>query len=498
MKKVLFIIWSYSLGGGAEALLTTIVNHLNQRKYQVGIVEFYHSTIRKEAVNPNIKIYKPITFEGDRDYQKKLYYAYREPAKMAERYIPLDYDLYVSFNYQVPSFLLPEETRNIAWIHTSVYDLAIRGMEDYRCLQSKAFDKVAKIVSISDITTNSLQTLFPEHAHKIVEIYNAINIGEVREKANATTEIRLRHPAIIYVGRLDENKNPLRMVEIFNKIYSVENSAHLYFLGKGKLEAQVQEKADEYGLQNQVHFMGYLENPFPVIKQADISCITSKSEGFPMRLLESVALNVPFISTEIGGAAILSNYGECGRIYVTDEEAVKHVFQLLNMPKDLTAEKCEKSIRRFDLDVYISKIEHLFDEVLEEDITFRSKVVKELGNATEDEEPLEERNYYYRFPDNLIPKGEKVILYGAGDIGTNYYNYVKETGCCRIVAWVDAAAAQYRKLGKNVRDIEDIFNLEYDVILIAVMSESVSQSICTDLCKRGVPKEKVIWTRPMF
>ena len=74
MKKILFIIWSYSLGGGAESALTTIVNHLNPQKYQIGIMEVYHSTVKKEPVNPNIKIYAPITFEGDKDYRKKMYY----------------------------------------------------------------------------------------------------------------------------------------------------------------------------------------------------------------------------------------------------------------------------------------------------------------------------------------------------------------------------------------------------------------------------------------
>lgn len=498
MKKVLFIIWSYSLGGGAEALLTAIVNNLNPQKYQIGIVEFYHSETKKEPINSNIKLYEPITVEGDGDYQKKMYYVYHEPDRMIRKYIPADYDLYVSFNYQIPSFLLPEGARSIAWIHTSVYDLAQRGMEDYKWLQSKAFERAAKIVSISDITTNSLQVLFPEHAHKIVEIYNAINIREVREKAKGATEIELRHPAIIYVGRLDENKNPLRMVDIFHKISMENGLAHLYFLGRGELESQVQTRVNEYGLQERVHILGYFENPFPIIKQADISCVTSKSEGFPMRLLESVALNVPFISTEIGGARILANDGRCGRIYATDNEAVKYALELLNTPKRLLKEECEQFISRFGLDTYISKIEQLFDEVLEKEIAFEDNKFSTMWNDAEDETGLEDRIYYYHFPDGIVPKSSKVILYGAGDIGTNYYHYVKETDCCRIVAWVDAAAEKHRELGKSVDEIDVISDLEYDVVLIAVMHETIAQSIRMNLCKMGIPDHKIVWVKPIF
>ena len=100
MKKILFVIWSYSLGGGAEALLTTIVNRLDPHKYQIGILEFYHSSTKKEPVDSHIKIYDPVTFAGDRDYQKKMYYTYHEPDQMIRNYVPAGYDLYISFNYQ--------------------------------------------------------------------------------------------------------------------------------------------------------------------------------------------------------------------------------------------------------------------------------------------------------------------------------------------------------------------------------------------------------------
>lgn len=495
MKKILFIIWSHSLGGGAEALLTTIVNHLNPEKYQIGIIEFYHSTIKKEPVNSNVKIYEPITFEGDKEYQKKLYYVHREPDRMIRKYIPAGYDLYVSFNYQIPSFLLPEGGRNIAWVHGAVFDLAEEEMEEYKWLQRKAFEKAQKIISISDITTKSIQELFPEHTDKLIEIYNAIDIKKVRDRADSITEIELEHPAIICVGRLDDNKNPLRMLDIFRAVFEKNSSLHLYFLGKGELESQVQEKTNEYRLGERVHFLGYIENPFPIIKQADICCMASKSEGFPISLLECVALGVPFISTEVGGARILTNGERCGKIYTTDEEAAILIKELLDKPRVFLEEECEKSISSFGLDAYISKVEKVFDEVLEEDIELKCELMR---NCKENVAELEERKYYYRFSENLIPEGYKIVLYGAGDIGTNYYHYIKEKGVYQLVAWVDEAAEKYRSHGKTVEDIETIFRTEYDLIIIAVMEKKLSQIIRNGLCKKGISEDKIVWTRPIF
>lgn len=495
MKKILFIIWSYSLGGGAEALLTMIVNNLNPQKYQIGIIEFYHCAIKNEPVNSNIRIHEPITFEGDVDYQKKLYYVHREPNRMIRKYIPMGYDLYVSFNYQIPSFLLPEGTRNIAWIHGAVFDLAEKGIESYRYLQKKAFEKTDKIISISDITTKSIQALFPEHIDKLIEIYNAVNIRQVREKSDKYTDVKIEQPAIIWMGRLDDNKDPLRMLDIFQMISRENNSIHLYFIGKGKLESKILKKAKEYGLQEHVHLLGYVENPFPIIKQADICCMTSKSEGFPMSLLECVVLGIPFVSTEVGGARILANEESCGRVYVKDTEAVKDILELLNSSKNVVKEECEKSISRFNLDTYISKIEALFDSVLKKEVELEKVTA---WNNEEDAGELEDRCYYYRFPEGLFPNGSKVILYGAGDIGTNYYNYIKDTSLCHLVAWVDASAEKYRGIGKDVKDVEDISGLEYDIILIAVMHEKISRSIRTELCKRGIPDEKILWAKPIF
>lgn len=495
MMKILFIIWSYSLGGGAEALLTTIVNHLDPRKYQIGILEFYHSSIKSEPVNSHIKVYDPITFEGDREYHKKMYYTYHEPDKMIRNYVPEGYDIYVSFNYQVPSFLLPEGERNIAWIHGVVYDLAEAGMERYRYLQDKAFNKAARIVSISDMTARSIQTLFPGHLDKLVKIYNALDIRQVREKADSDTNITLEKKSIVCVGRLDDNKDPMRMLDIFFILSQKEYCLHLYFLGKGELESQILLKANKYGLQQRVHILGYIDNPFPVIKQADVCCMVSRSEGFGMVLLESIALGVPFVSTDVGGAAMIANGERCGRIFETDEQAAECISELLNTPKDVIGRECEESIRRFNLDMYISRIEELFDEVLNIKANPYRKTIRDKIQSKEE---LIDRNYYYRFPENQIPAGSKIALYGAGDIGTNYYNYINETGLYEVVVWVDAAAVKYKSVGKNVQDIDMIFRVEYDVVLIAVMAKKVAQEIRRNLCQRGIPESKVLWVKPIF
>lgn len=364
-NKILFIISSFSKGGGAESLLTTIVNNLNHDKYEIGIMEIVHDDIKVEPINENIKLYPYYVRADDLEYNSKMYYVYHAWDRVIEKYIPNDYDLYVSFNYLKPSFLLPEGKKCIAWIHSDVYNLAREDKKEERLLQSKAFDKTDVVVSISDITTRSLKTLFPEHKQKLREIYNGIDIELIKKKAEEPTEIKLEHPAVLSIGRLEERKNPLRLLDIFEQVYQEVSGVHLYYLGYGDLEESVRKAAKDKGLSQQVHMLGYYDNPFPIIKQCDVVGMFSVSEGFPMALLEGVALNKPFVSSDIGGSRVLANNQQCGRTVETNQDAVIAMLELLQIDKTRMARECQKSIKRFELIKYIAQIEKLFDDILE-------------------------------------------------------------------------------------------------------------------------------------
>ncbi len=364
MKRIFFIINSFSCGGGAEALLTTIVNNLDPDRYEIGIMEIIHSAVKAEPTNPNIKIYPYYVEIDDPDRKAKMYYVYHDWDRVIADYIPQNYDLYVSFNYLKPSFLLPPGKKTIAWIHGDVYNLAQEKMKEERELQNEAFYKANRIVAISDITTQSIEDLFPEHKDKIRVIYNGIDIDLVRAKAKEPAAVNLEHPALLSVGRLDKNKNPLRMLEIFSQVRRENPAVHLYYLGYGDLEAEVAKAAEEKGIAEYVHLLGYYDNPFPIIAQCDVMGMFSISEGFPMAILEGVALNKPFVSSIVGGSRILANGQRCGRTVETDEEAVNAILDFLYMDKSIIKRECNESIQKYALADYIRRIEELFEEVI--------------------------------------------------------------------------------------------------------------------------------------
>lgn len=365
MKRVFFIIYSFSAGGGAEALLTTIVNNLNPDKYEIGIMEIVHYGVKREPINENIKIYPYYVRFEDPERKAKMYYVFHEWEKIIEEYVPKDYDLYVSFNYLRSSFLLPPDKKTIAWIHGGMQTFAQEDKQEERALQDKAFYKADRIVAISDLTAEYIRELFPAHSEKIRIIYNGIDIAKIQEKSKEYTSVKLEHPALLAVGRLDENKNPLGLLEIFTQVHNENPATHLYYLGYGILEEAVIKVAEEKGISGYVHLLGYCDNPFPIISQCDIICMFSISEGFPMVLLEGVALDKPFVSSVIGGARTLANGQACGKVVETNEDAVQSILKLIHADQSEIERECRKSIKRFELKPYIQRIEELFDEVID-------------------------------------------------------------------------------------------------------------------------------------
>lgn len=365
-KRILFIIMCYTMGGGAESLLTTIVNHLNPEKYDISIIEIVHADVKVEPTNPNIHILPYIMRADDPERKHKMYYVYHEPEKVFSKFVKEEYDLYVSFNYMRPILLLPPGKKCISWMHGDIYNLAAADKKEDLQLEDAALDNVQHIVVISDITKQSLIDMHPRHVEKLVEINNGIDIERVRHMAQASTNIELKHPSLLFLGRLDKNKNPVRVVDVLARVqesYGIPLQA--YFVGMDYLDGAMQERAATLGLTDYVHCCGYQENPFPLVKQCDIGILLSKSEGFPMCLLEMQALGKPVVSTVIGGSRILIQNPYCGAVIETDEQAAEEIVRLLETDCKKIEDACAASIQRFALDKYIAKIETLFDETME-------------------------------------------------------------------------------------------------------------------------------------
>jgi glycosyltransferase involved in cell wall biosynthesis len=110
---------------------------------------------------------------------------------------------------------------------------------------------------------------------------------------------------IINVGRLESVKNVSLLIESF--AYAVENfdfDYSLVIVGSGNLLENLQSLSKQLNIEDIVHFTGILPNPYPWIKHAELFAFTSKNEGLPNVLLESLSCNTNIISTKGRGGTL--------------------------------------------------------------------------------------------------------------------------------------------------------------------------------------------------
>ncbi|MDR1960830.1 MAG: glycosyltransferase [Gracilibacteraceae bacterium] len=97
----------------------------------------------------------------------------------------------------------------------------------------------------------------------------------------------------------------------------------------------------------------------------------------------------------------------------------------------------------------------------------------------------------FPFPEDIVPAGARIVLYGAGEVGRNYFRQLIKSLHCRVVLWADKA---FEELGGNVSSPHLIQSARYDYVVIAVESEEIAGQIKADLIGRlGVEEKKIVY-----
>lgn len=96
------------------------------------------------------------------------------------------------------------------------------------------------------------------------------------------------------------------------------------------------------------------------------------------------------------------------------------------------------------------------------------------------------------FPFCKIPPKSNLILYGAGKMGADYEKQIQESQYCNLILWVDKKYREYQKKNVDVRNPEEINNVFFDIILIAIKEEKARNEVKHYLNTMGVKSEQII------
>jgi L-malate glycosyltransferase len=161
--------------------------------------------------------------------------------------------------------------------------------------------------------------------NKITTIVNGIKFDVEPSKHYNRIDFNLKDNdlVVIMVARLEKVKDHTTALEALKKVIPHNPSIKLVLVGEGTEKQEIDSLVNRLGLEDHVLLLGHREDVTELFSLADLSLLTSKSESFPLVLLEAARAGVPAITTNVGGVSKMIPSEEFGWVAeVKDAEQI--------------------------------------------------------------------------------------------------------------------------------------------------------------------------------
>ena len=308
----------HSFGGGAEKVALLLARELVLRGWAVSIACLRKSSELARHVPAGVRLFMP----ESPGHLASLRFLGRLRTIVRQSSVVIGtLELQSLF---VAALLAPG--RSIGWLHKDLAGyLATKPqffVRLYRALMTFAVRRSQCIVCVSDGIVASSRALWPGYAQRFVRIYNPLDTGEIerlslKEMRQDVANFFAKHKKVVLaVGRLEEQKNFVLLLEAFAILQREMPDAALCIAGEGSQRRMLEERARALGVEI---CMPGLVNPYPLMRKATVLALTSRYEGFSLVLAEGLALGLPIVAVDCpsGPAEVLEN-GRFGRLVEAD------------------------------------------------------------------------------------------------------------------------------------------------------------------------------------
>ena len=161
--------------------------------------------------------------------------------------------------------------------------------------------------------------IFPEElfgSGKVKIIYNGIDTNRFKYDKFKRNMIREQLGlncayTLINTGRFSEQKNQSFLLKVNKDLKQKCPNIKLLFLGEGKLQGEIKEKAKQMGVYTDILFLGVKKNVEDYLSAADFYVMPSRYDGLPVAAIEAQCSGLPSImSTNITDEVALTDHIE--------------------------------------------------------------------------------------------------------------------------------------------------------------------------------------------
>ncbi len=133
-------------------------------------------------------------------------------------------------------------------------------------------------------------------------------------KRGAGWDSRMVCPLVTQIGNFKPQKAPLDFIEAAARIAETMPEVRFVMVGDGPLRGEAQARAAELGLADRVIFCGWWDDVPGLLAATTVSVLSSRHEGLPCSVVESLAAGVPVVATAVDGTPEVIRPGVNGEL----------------------------------------------------------------------------------------------------------------------------------------------------------------------------------------
>lgn len=349
MKEICFLIGNLDNSGGTERVTTLIANELIKMNYKVSIISLIGGKHPFFELDSRIKTFS--LYSDKVSFKTNFFgvvYKLRNFVKnnKIDSFVVVDS---ISCIFSVPA-LYKLKVNHICWEHFNFNsDLGKKERRFARQLAARYCDTVVTLTQ----RDRDYWLKGTKHKANIIPIPNPSPFPVQNNDQINTSKV------VLAVGRLTHQKGFDLLLQSWSLVTLSVPDWKLIIVGEGEDKTRLTECIDKYNLSATVYLVGSTDNVAQYYNQADIYCLSSRFEGFPMVLLETLSFGLPVVSfdCDTGPAEILEDTGSILVSPVNIEELANSLILLMNdnSLRESIADKAKKKAEIYQIENIIDR-----------------------------------------------------------------------------------------------------------------------------------------------